>query len=172
MTEKVLALDRACPLSLLEAMLEKFPVKLEPAAVQPRFPTTAANPKGGKLLQTQSENGWSEDLEVEMRAIVQVLKSKEKQDYLRLGSLALKLNKMLAVSAPLLTGIATAGSAFGGSTVMVAAITGAMAAIINRFNHLNYPQLVFKLTNLETMYYGRLRKFPPTFTLHITNTTI
>jgi len=71
-----------------------------------------------------------------MRAIVQVLKSKDKQDYLRLGNLALKLNKMLAVSAPLLTGIAAASSALGGSTATtVAAIAGTMAAITNSFEH-------------------------------------
>ncbi|KAI6704546.1 hypothetical protein NL676_007508 [Syzygium grande] len=71
-----------------------------------------------------------------MRAIVQVLKNKDKQDYLRLGNLVLKLNKILAISAPLLTGIAVASLAFGGSTATtVAAITGAMAAIINGFEH-------------------------------------
>ncbi|KAK3432078.1 hypothetical protein EUGRSUZ_E04033 [Eucalyptus grandis] len=120
MMEKLLALDRAYPLPLLGAMLEKFPVKFEPAAWWPRM----------------GRNGWSKDLEVEMRAIVQVLKSKDKQDYLRLGNLALKLNKMLAVSAPLLTGIAAASSAFGGSTATtVAAIAGTMAAITNSFEH-------------------------------------
>ncbi|XP_039169905.1 probable F-box protein At4g22030 [Eucalyptus grandis] len=71
-----------------------------------------------------------------MRAIVQVLKSKDKKDYLRLGNLALKLNKTLAVLGPLLTGIAAATSTYGGSTATtVAAIAGAMAAIINGFEH-------------------------------------
>ncbi|KAK3432072.1 hypothetical protein EUGRSUZ_E04040 [Eucalyptus grandis] len=134
--EKVLALDRAYPLPLLGAMLEKFPSRFEPAAWWPRVSNDCRQYRGGKTVANTERNGWSEDLEVEMRAIVQVLKSKDKQDYLRLGNLALKLNKMLAVSAPLLTGIAAAGSAFGGSTAMtVAAITGAMAAIINSFEH-------------------------------------
>ncbi|KAL3740763.1 hypothetical protein ACJRO7_021958 [Eucalyptus globulus] len=136
MMEKVLALDRAYPLPLLGAMLEKFPVKFEPAAWWPRVSNKHRQSRGTKTVVKTERNGWSEDLEVEMKAIVQVLKSKDKQDYLRLGNLALKLNKMLAVSAPLLTGIAAAGSAFGGSTATaVAAIAGTMAAITNSFEH-------------------------------------
>ncbi|KAK3432071.1 hypothetical protein EUGRSUZ_E04041 [Eucalyptus grandis] len=136
MMEKVLALDRAYPLPLLGAMLEKFPEKFEPAAWWPRVSDKHSQSRGRKTVVKTERNGWNEDLEVEMKAIVKVLKSKDKQDYLRLGNLALKLNKMLAVSAPLLTGIAAAGSAFSGSTAMtVAAIAGTMAAITNSFEH-------------------------------------
>ncbi|KAF8030110.1 hypothetical protein BT93_E2518 [Corymbia citriodora subsp. variegata] len=136
MMEKVLAVDRAYPLPLLGAMLEKFPAKFEPAAWWPRVSSNCRQSGGQKTIANTERNGWSEDLEVEMRAIVQVLKSKDKQDYLRLGNLALKLNKKLAVSAPFLAGIAAAGSAFGSPTaMMVAATAGAMAAIINSFEH-------------------------------------
>ncbi|KAK2631295.1 hypothetical protein EUGRSUZ_L03125 [Eucalyptus grandis] len=100
MMEKVLALDRAYPLPLLGAMLEKFPVKFEPAAWWPRVSNKHRQSRGRKTVVKTERNGWSEDLEVEMKAIVEVLKSKDKQDYLRLGNLALNLNKMLAVSAP------------------------------------------------------------------------
>ncbi|KAI6704549.1 hypothetical protein NL676_007511 [Syzygium grande] len=109
MMAKMLALDRAYPLPLLGAMLEKFPAKFEPAAWWPRVSNNCRQSRGWKTVANTERNGWSEDLEVEMRAIVQVLKSKDKQDYLRLGNLALKLNKIMAVSAPLLTGIAAAG---------------------------------------------------------------
>ncbi|KAI6704540.1 hypothetical protein NL676_007502 [Syzygium grande] len=133
---KVLALDSAYPLPLLGAMLEKFPAKFEPATWWPRVSNNYCQSRGRKTVPHTEGNGWSEDLEVEMRAIVQILKSKDKQDYLRLGNLALKVNKIMAVSAPLLTGIAAAGSAFGGSTAtMVAAIAGAMVAIVNGFEH-------------------------------------
>ncbi|XP_056172145.1 probable F-box protein At4g22030 [Syzygium oleosum] len=136
MMAKLLAFDRAYPLPLLGAMLEKFPAKFEPAAWWPRVSNNCHQSRGWKTVANTERNGWSEDLEVEMRAIVQVLKSKDKQDYLRLGNLALKVNKIMAVSAPLLTGIAAAGSAFGGSTATtVAAIAGAMAAIINGVEH-------------------------------------
>ncbi|KAI3419264.1 Aminomethyltransferase [Psidium guajava] len=136
MMEKVLALDRAYPLPLLGAMIEKFPGKFEPAAWWPKVSNNRRQSQGRKTIANTERNGWSEDLEVEMRAIVQVLKRKDKQDYLRLGNLALKLNKTLAISGPLLTGIAAAGSAFGGSTATtVAAIAGTMAAIVNGFEH-------------------------------------
>ncbi|KAK3432082.1 hypothetical protein EUGRSUZ_E04029 [Eucalyptus grandis] len=134
--EKVLALDRAFPLALLGKMIEKFPAKFEPAVWWPMVSGNRRQSQGHKTFTNTERNGWSEELEVEMRAIVQVLKSKDKKDYLRLGNLALKLNKMLAVLGPLLTGIATACSAFGGSTATtVAAIAGAMAAIVNSFKH-------------------------------------
>ncbi|KAI3419263.1 Aminomethyltransferase [Psidium guajava] len=134
--KKVLVLDRAYPLPLLGAMIEKFPTKFEPAAWWPMVSNNRRQSRGRKTIANTERNGWSEDLEVEMRAIVQVLKRKDKQDYLRLGNLALKLNKMLAVSGPLLVGIAAAGSAFGGTTATtVAAIAGAMAAIVNSFEH-------------------------------------
>ncbi|XP_030469717.1 probable F-box protein At4g22030 [Syzygium oleosum] len=134
MMEKVLALDRAYPLALLGKMIEKFPVKFEPAVWWPRVSNNRRQSR--KTFMNTEQNGWSEELEVEMRAIIQVLKSKDKKDYLRLGNLVLKLNKMLAVSGPLLAGIAAASSAFGGSTaMMVAASAGAMAAIVNGFEH-------------------------------------
>ncbi|XP_030469715.1 probable F-box protein At4g22030 [Syzygium oleosum] len=136
MMAKVLALDGAYPLPLLGAMLEKFPAKFEPATWWPRVSNNHRQSRERKTIPNTERNGWSKDLEVEMRAIVQVLKSKDKQDYLRLGNLALKVNKIMAVSAPLLTGIAAASSAFGGSTAtMVAATAGAMAAIVNGFEH-------------------------------------
>ncbi|KAF8030203.1 hypothetical protein BT93_E2597 [Corymbia citriodora subsp. variegata] len=134
--EKVLALDRAYPLALLGKMIEKFPAKFEPAVWWPRVSGNRRQSQRQKTVTNIERNGWSEDLEMEMRAIVHVLNNKDKQDYLRLGNLAQKLNKMLAVSGPLLTAIAAAGSAFGGSAATtVAAITGAMAAIINSFEH-------------------------------------
>ncbi|KAF8030205.1 hypothetical protein BT93_E2599 [Corymbia citriodora subsp. variegata] len=134
--EKVLALDRAYPLALLGKMIEKFPAKFEPAVWWRRVSGNHRHSRGRKTFTNTEQNGWSEELEVEMRAIVQVLKSKDRKDYLRLGNLALKLNKMLAVSGPLLTAIAAASSAFGGSTATtVAAIAGATAAIANSFEH-------------------------------------
>ncbi|KAI6704542.1 hypothetical protein NL676_007504 [Syzygium grande] len=136
MMEQVLALYRAYPLPLLGAMLEKFPAKFEPATWWPRVSNNHRQSQVRKTAANTERNGWSEDLEVEMRAIVQVLKSRDKQDYLRLGNLALKLNKMSVVSAPFLTSIAAASSAFGGSTAMiVAAIAGAMTAIVHSFEH-------------------------------------
>ncbi|XP_030514792.2 probable F-box protein At4g22030 [Rhodamnia argentea] len=159
MMEKVLALDRAYPLPLLGAMIEKFPAKFEPATWWPRVSSYRRQSRGRKTIANAERNGWSEDLEVEMRAIVQVLKRKDKQDYLRLGNLALKLNKTLAVSGPLLTGIAAAGSVFGGSTAtMVAAIAGAMAAIVNGFEHGGQVGMVVEMYRNNAGFFGLMEE--------------
>ncbi|MED6144645.1 hypothetical protein PIB30_017574 [Stylosanthes scabra] len=110
-TEKVLAVDKAFPLPLLGVMLEKFPSKFEPAVW---WPSTKSNKKS-QNKNMMNNNGWSEDLEMELREIVQVVKRKDSEDYERLGNIALKMNKALAIAGPLLTGIAAAGSAFVGN---------------------------------------------------------
>ncbi|KAJ4703884.1 F-box protein [Melia azedarach] len=112
--EKVLALDKAYPLLLIGKMIEKFPKSLEPAVWWPsnqnRRNTTTQN------SNEVENNGWSEELEMEMKEIIEVLKRKDTEDYVRLGNLGLKINKVLAISGPLLTGIAAVGSAFVGSS--------------------------------------------------------
>ncbi|KAK1567919.1 hypothetical protein Q3G72_018072 [Acer saccharum] len=85
-----------------------------------------------------------------MRNIVGVLKTKDMDDYMKLGEKALKLNKMLAISGPILTGIAAIGSAFVGTTngslaVMVGVICGAMASVVNTFEHGGQVGMVFEM---------------------------
>ncbi|KAF8031575.1 hypothetical protein BT93_D0712 [Corymbia citriodora subsp. variegata] len=152
--EKILALDKAYPLSLLGSMLEKFPGKFEPAIWWPassdgddnqekeRDSSCVEREKVDDFPKNAEEanNGWSEELEMEMRAVLQVLKSKDFEDYMRLGNLGLKINKALAISGPLLTGIAAFGSAFVGSTggpwAAVAAVSGgALAGVVNSLEH-------------------------------------
>ncbi|KAI3716884.1 hypothetical protein L1987_68096 [Smallanthus sonchifolius] len=128
---KVLAIDRAYPLPLLGVMLEKFPAKVEPAVWWPEKRRTSAKGQNGK-------NGWSVDLEEEMREIIKVLEIKDKEDYLRLGEKALKLNKGLAVAGPLLTGLGAIGSAFLASSphnswaMVLGVMGGAMASVLGR----------------------------------------
>ncbi|KAG6695319.1 hypothetical protein I3842_09G092200 [Carya illinoinensis] len=120
--ERVLALDRAYPLPLLGAMLEKFPAKFEPATC--------------------------EELEVEMREIVEVVKRKDSKDYERLGNLVLKINKILAISGPVLTGIATISSACVGNgswAAIVAVAAGALATSANAFQHGGQVGMVFEM---------------------------
>ncbi|KAL5840404.1 hypothetical protein ACOSQ4_013012 [Xanthoceras sorbifolium] len=129
--EKVLALDRAYPLPLLgNKMIEKFPKKFVPAVWGPskRFQRTNIDRE-----MTKQNNGWSEEVEMEMRETVQVLKTKDREDYERLGKLVLKINKFLAISGPLLTGIAAIGSFAGSPSWAVAA--GALATVVNTFEH-------------------------------------
>ncbi|KAJ0830152.1 putative petal formation-expressed [Helianthus annuus] len=141
--EKVLALDRAYPLPLLGVMLEKFPAKVEPAVWWPEKPTTSK--------RRNDKNGWSVDLEEEMREIIKVLEVKDKDDYIRLGEKALKLNKGLAVAGPLLTGLGAIGSAFLASAphsswaMVLGVMGGAMASVVNTIQHGGQVGMVFEM---------------------------
>ena len=135
--EKVLALDKAYPLLLIGAMLEKFPETFEPAVWWPQNQIQRSRNKFS-TTSTDKNNGWSEELEAEMREIVEVVKGKDREDYERLGNLALKINKTLAIAGPLLTGTAAVSSPFVGigSWGPVLAVTaGALASAVNAFEH-------------------------------------
>ncbi|KAJ7967716.1 F-box protein [Quillaja saponaria] len=146
--EKVLALDKAYPLPLLGAMLDKFPSKYEPAAW---WPSTLFQKKMSdrKVMQySKKTNGWSEELEMELREVIEVVKNKDFEDYERLGNLVLKINKILAISGPLLTGIAAMGSAFVGNgswAAIVPVMAGALATAINAFEHGGQVGMVFEM---------------------------
>ncbi|KAK6269041.1 hypothetical protein QUC31_013201 [Theobroma cacao] len=158
--EKVLALDKAYPLPLLGVMLEKFPASLEPAVWWPKN----QSPKTNKSQETKhfnrkvENNGWTEELETEMREIAEVIKRKDSEDYERLGNKALKINKVLAKSGPLLTGIAALGSAFMGSSngpwaAIVAAVAGALASAVNTFEHGCQVGMVFEMYRNNTGFF-------------------
>ncbi|XP_024995965.1 probable F-box protein At4g22030 [Cynara cardunculus var. scolymus] len=140
--KKVLAIDRAYPLPLLGVMLEKFPAKVEPAVWWPEKRRTSAN-EG-----QHDRNGWSLELEEEMREIIRVLEVKDKADYLRLGEKALKLNKGLAMAGPVLTGLGAIGSAFLGSSpwaMVLGTMAGAMASVVNTVQHGGQVGMVFEM---------------------------
>ncbi|KAM1593300.1 hypothetical protein ACFX1Z_036680 [Malus domestica] len=147
--EKALALDKAYPLPLLGAMLEKFPKKFEPAVWWPRNVVQSQNPRKPKSQMGNNVNGWSEELESEMGEIIQVVKNKDIEDYERLGSLALKTNKILAVSGPVLTAIAAVGSAFVGHGSVIATVAavaaGSLASTVNAFQHGGQVGMVFEM---------------------------
>ncbi|XP_021766677.1 probable F-box protein At4g22030 [Chenopodium quinoa] len=146
---KVLALDRAYPLPLLGAMLDKYPESLEPAVWWPSKKQSTSSLKHNFSKGNDEQNGWTRELEDDIREIVGVTKSKDVEDYVRLGNKALKLSKMLAVSGPILTGIATVGAAcvgqggpWGG---LVAAVAGSMAAAVNTIEHGGQVGMVFEM---------------------------
>ncbi|KAJ1428726.1 Petal formation-expressed [Sesbania bispinosa] len=146
--EKVLALDKAYPLPLLGAMLEKFPAKFEPARWWPSQRKSIMNNYNDKLQQSKNKNGWNVELEKEMKEVVEVVKRKDMEDYERLGNLALKINKTLAISGPLLTGIAAVGSVFAGDgswTTLVPVLAGALATVVNAFEHGGQVGMVFEM---------------------------
>lgn len=130
--DRVLALDRAYPLPLLGKMLEKFPKKFEAAVWWPKTNKrhVSQQSKGSRDIN----NGWSKDLEEEMNAILDVLKTKDEEDYVRLGNVALKVNKLLSVSGPALTAIASVTSVLSGFSA-VSALAGAMAVVVNSLEH-------------------------------------
>ena len=139
--ERVLALDKAYPMPLLGgAMLEKFPEKFEGARWWPqrRLNNEKAQMKG------KSNNGWSVELEEEMREVVEVVKRKDMEDYERLGNIALKINKGLAISAPLLTGIAALGCLFSGDS-LVPVVAGSLASVVNALEHGGQVGMVFEM---------------------------
>ncbi|CAN1165695.1 Probable F-box protein At4g22030 [Linum perenne] len=129
--EKVLALDRAYPLPLLGGkMIPKFPSQFEPSVWWPKQQVT----QNDAVSTTKyKNNGWTDELESEMKQVLRVVRAQDKEDYVKLGNMALKVNKVLAVSGPALTGIAAAASAAG--LVGVAVAAGAMAAAVNTLEH-------------------------------------
>ncbi|CAL0301149.1 unnamed protein product [Lupinus luteus] len=138
--EKVLALDKAYPLPLLGAMIEKFPSKFEPAVWWPK-PKTKSSRRVNKVQYNEAKgkkNGWSDGLEMELKDVLEVVKRKDMEDYERLGNLALKINKTLAIAGPLLTGIAGLGSMFvteGSWVAIVPVMGGALATLVNALEH-------------------------------------
>ncbi|XP_047944143.1 probable F-box protein At4g22030 [Salvia hispanica] len=144
MMERVLALDKAFPLPLLGAMLEKFPAAVEPAVSWPERRRRQA-----RGISAGGYNGWSGKLEEDMREVSRVVRAKDKQDYLRLGEKALKFNKILAVSGPVLTGLAALGSAAAGAGCgwgsAVAVVGGAVASVVNAVEHGGQVGMVFEM---------------------------
>ncbi|XP_015164538.1 probable F-box protein At4g22030 [Solanum tuberosum] len=142
--DRVLSLDKAYPLPLLGVMLEKFPSSVDPAVWWPQQ----------RRRQTKSVNnwnGWNSKQEEEMREIMGVLGRKDQEEYIRLGEKALKLNKILAMSGPLLTGVAAIGSAFashsphGSWAAMLGIVGGALASVVNTVEHGGQVGMVFEM---------------------------
>ena len=106
----------------------------------------------------KGKNGWDARLEDEMRKVVLVLRKKDMEDYLRLGKEVLNFNKVLAVSGPLLTGLAALGSVFLGSVnapwpVMLGVIGGALASVVNTLEHGGQVGMVFEMYRTTTGFF-------------------
>ncbi|KNA25252.1 hypothetical protein SOVF_008180 [Spinacia oleracea] len=146
--EEVLALDRAYPLPLLGSMLEKFPNTFKPAVWWPaEKPGNINAPKENLVVKKGVvNNGWSKELEEEMKQIVGVIDRRDIEDYVKLGNKALKFNKTLAKCGPLLMGVATVGAAFGGPWGgLVAAVAGSTASVVNSIEHGGQVGMVFEM---------------------------
>ncbi|KAI8552860.1 hypothetical protein RHMOL_Rhmol06G0300800 [Rhododendron molle] len=148
--ERVLAIDRAYLLPLLGAMLDKFPKAVEPAVWWPKEMRNQKEIFGGGGGEGR-RNGWSEELEEEMREVVGVMKRKDGAEYLRLSKLVLKVNKVLAVTGPWLTGVAAVGSALAGTpwigswAVVMGVVFGALATVVNTIEHGGQVGMIFEM---------------------------
>ncbi|CAJ2658343.1 unnamed protein product [Trifolium pratense] len=139
--EKILAMDKAFPLPLLGGkMIEKFPSKYEASNWWPKNKT--------RMEINESNNGWNLELENEMKEVIEVVKRKDIEDYERLGNIALKINKRLAMLGPLLTGLGAIGSSFVGDEMLVNFVpvfAGALATVVNSFEHGGQVGMVFEM---------------------------
>ncbi|XP_066325225.1 probable F-box protein At4g22030 [Miscanthus floridulus] len=146
--DRVLALDAAYPLPLFPGMLDKFPSTVEPARWWPRRKSPAQSAKTinvGARGGATSGNGWTRELEDEMRGVARVLRAKDEREHVWNAKLALRLNRGLAVAGPALAGTAALATAFIGSSSGeaaagswasgAAALCGALAAAANTVEH-------------------------------------
>nr|XP_029119620.1 probable F-box protein At4g22030 [Elaeis guineensis] len=111
-----------------------------------------------------ASNGWSKELEEEMLGIHRVLKTKDEEQYVRLGKLVLNINKTLAISGPLFAGMAAIGAGLIGSPVdspvpvLVGVVGGALAAVVNTVEHGGQVGMVFELFRNCGGFYRRLQE--------------
>ncbi|CAL5023065.1 unnamed protein product [Urochloa decumbens] len=149
--DRVLALDAAYPLPLLPGMLEKFPKTVEPARWWPRRRAQPAKNNRSKSFGRRSGNGWTPELEEEMRGLLRVLKAKDEHQYLSVGKMVLTLNRSLAVAGPALAGAAAVSAAFigageaGSFASGTAVVCGALAAAANTVEHGGQLGMLFEL---------------------------
>ncbi|WOL09130.1 putative F-box protein [Canna indica] len=159
--DKVLALEKAYPLPIT-GMVEKFPEVVEPTRWWPKFQRTHGTQAAPKRLN--AINGWSEELEEEMRGILRVLKVKDEKDYVNLGKLAVDANKTLASAGPLLAGLAAVGSGLVGAPALgpvpafIGVVGGVLAAAANTFEHGGQVGMVFELFRNCAGFYRRLQE--------------
>ncbi|XP_074577580.1 uncharacterized protein LOC141834013 [Curcuma longa] len=155
--EKMLALEKAYPLPLLPGMLEKFPAVVEPTRWWPKI-----QPR--KFRAGNGSNGWSKELEEELRGALRVLKVKDEEEYTKLSNLALNVNKALATAGPLLAGAAAISSSLMGSPALgpapafVSVVGGVLAATANTLEHGGQVGMVFELFRNCAGFYRRLRE--------------
>jgi hypothetical protein len=171
--DRVLALDAAYPLPLLPGMLDKFPKVVEPARWWPRRrPQTQPKSKRSKSFGRRSgngtnnnNNGWTPELEEEMRGLLRVLKAKDEHQYLTVGKLVLTLNRGLAVAGPALAGTAAVAAAFisngdatGSWASGAAVLCGALAAAANTVEHGGQLGMLFELLRNCAGFYRKIQE--------------
>ncbi|CAL4970523.1 unnamed protein product [Urochloa decumbens] len=165
--DRVLALDAAYPLPLLPGMLEKFPKAVEPARWWPRRrPQPAKNNRSKSFGRraTTTGNGWTPELEEEMRGLLRVLRAKDEHQYLSVGKMVLTLNRSLAMAGPALAGAAAVSAAFigtgeaGSFASGAAVVCGALAAAANTVEHGGQLGMLFELLRNCAGFYRKIQE--------------
>ncbi|KAF0934192.1 hypothetical protein E2562_023451 [Oryza meyeriana var. granulata] len=169
--DRVFALDAAYPLPLLPGMLDKFPKTVEPTRWWPKkkqqsAPVNKSSSFGSRRRSPRAAtgNGWTPELEEEMRGILRVLKSKDEHQYVSFGKLVLDINKGLAVAGPALAGTAAVAAAFIGSGEAgtwasgAAVLSGALAAAVNTMEHGGQVGMVFELCRNCAGFYRKIQE--------------
>ncbi|CAL4889052.1 unnamed protein product [Urochloa decumbens] len=162
--DRVLALDAAYPLPLLPGMLEKFPKAVEPARWWPRRRAQPPKNNRSKSFGRRSGNGWTPELEEEMRGLLRVLKAKDEHQYLSVGKMVLTLNRTLAVAGPALAGAAAVSAAFigggeaGSFASGAAVVCGALAAAANTVEHGGQLGMLFELLRNCAGFYRKIQE--------------
>uniref|UniRef100_A0A0E0G3Q6 F-box protein n=1 Tax=Oryza nivara TaxID=4536 RepID=A0A0E0G3Q6_ORYNI len=109
-------------------------------------------------------NGWTPELEEEMRGILRVIKAKDEHEYITVGKMVLGLNKGLAVAGPALAGTAAVAAAFIGSGEAgawasgAAVLGGALAAAANTVEHGGQLGMVFELLRNCAGFYRKMQE--------------
>ncbi|WVZ77262.1 hypothetical protein U9M48_025149 [Paspalum notatum var. saurae] len=172
--DRVLALDAAYPLPLLPGMLEKFPEQVEPARWWPRRRPQSPQPQTQQMKRRSrsfgarrggNANGWSEEVEEEMRGLLRVLRAKDERQYLTAGALVLRANRTLAVAGPALAGAGAVAAAFMGAggeaagwASGAAVACGALAAAANTVEHGGQLGMVFELLRNCAGFYRKIQE--------------
>ncbi|KAJ3691959.1 hypothetical protein LUZ60_012309 [Juncus effusus] len=147
--DKVIALDKAYPLGLLPGMLEKFPEQVKPTRWWPKKQSKKTEKLTGQ--NRREGNGWSKELEDQMTGLLKVIKMKDESNYIELGKLILGVNKGLAISGPVIAGLAAIATGLVDSPIgglwapMASVVGGALVAVVNTFEHGAQLGMIFEI---------------------------
>lgn len=135
----VLALDEAYPLPLLPGMLDKFPKIVKPTVWWPQKRNHQTHTDNNTTI-----NGWSAELEGELRGVSETLKTGDIAEYVGLSRKVLGANSILAIAGPLLTGIAGALN-LNGAMLSMSMVAGVLGVVGNTLSHAGQVGMVFEM---------------------------
>ncbi|GLJ47904.1 hypothetical protein SUGI_1011450 [Cryptomeria japonica] len=141
----VLALDEAYPLPLFPGMLDKFPKIVQPTVWWPQHEQNHQTQNQRPHTDNNTTiNGWSAEVEEELRGISETLKTGDIAEYVGLSRKVLGANSILAIAGPLLTGIAGALN-LNGAMLSMSMVAGVLGVVGNTLSHAGQVGMVFEM---------------------------